>query len=240
MCLILDGWISWISWIWIRAGLLGSVPGRRGLDPSPAAGRWRPWRPWRGEALALVLLRHGRFASVSDFRPGCRGQHLISGENWSGSPFQVSGPKQRSTWAPRQFEPIFKALSALASEARSRPTPCLGNYVKLEEKERFLEWCSDLQWWAQNSDGDGHPLWSITFHHVDFWWCLYLSFYLLHHFTSFYICFRAWQSWQVSAAGLDAVAPFDFRLAPGRNRSSEWDNISAAQLEFSKTEHMMG
>lgn len=33
------------------------------------------------EALALVLLRHGRFASVSDFRPGCRGQHLISGEN---------------------------------------------------------------------------------------------------------------------------------------------------------------
>eukprot|EP00435_Cladocopium_sp_Y103_P067806 s291_g30.t1 len=42
------------------------------------------------EALALVLLRHGRFASVSDFR---------------------------------QLEPIFKALSALASEARSRPTP---------------------------------------------------------------------------------------------------------------------
>ena len=83
MCLILDGWISWIRWIWIwiRAGLLGSGPGRRGLDPSPAA-RWRPWRPWRGEALALVLLRHGRFASVSDFRPGRRGQHLISGENW--------------------------------------------------------------------------------------------------------------------------------------------------------------
>lgn len=143
------------------------------------------------QALQLVQLRHGRLSSVSDFRlvksdliDGCGASNRSCIIGISNINMRYQTCRELDAWQekdlawwnltcahsilihsawPRQLEPIFKALSALASQARSKPTPWPWTDSRGRRRKRTCLWSRLLVKGSSSTSGSSTRVSMIFF-----------------------------------------------------------------------------